>query len=229
LVGKTGFVERAKQRTTSLSPQEEIDRVEQGWKNWDQLLYKTGCAPAQDLVDWVAKPVQRAINRQETVISASDQILVWLKPDSGKRLVPKAQISAAQQAKKRRVGRKVVQHQEPTEQEVEEAGRQPRDLVATGGNPANSRSRHTLVARQLVKNYFKQGQIQSANRKHVQINPWSIRDQHHRQNKKTTRQTRQTARQTDRQARLHYYYDYYYYYYYYYYAQWLYPMIVSPS
>ena len=131
--------------------------MEQGWKNWDQLLYRTGCAPAQDLVDWVAKPVQWVSNSQETVISASDQLPVWLKPDSGKRLVPKAQISAAQQAKRRRVARKVVQHQEPMAQEVEEAGRRPRGLIATGGNPANSRSRYTLVARQLVKNYFKPG------------------------------------------------------------------------
>ena len=157
LVGKTGFVERGKQRTTSLTVEEEIERMKSGWHNFDYLLYQSGCAKATELVDLVAQPVKWTSNRQEAVISMSDQIPVWLKPDSGKRLMPKAVVQEARLSKKKRVSRAKAQAVQATREEIVEAEQQPRDLVTTGGNPANSRCRYTLVARQLVKKYFKPG------------------------------------------------------------------------
>ena len=160
LIGKTGFVERAKQRTTSLQPQEERQRMSEGWQHWDNMLYRAGCADPVELADWVAKPVQWVQNRENTVISMSDQIPVWLKPDSGKRLIPRSHIQKAAQQKKRRLARKTAQEEFPTEEQVDEAEQQDRQLVCTGGNPANSRSRYTLVARQLIFDYFKRGQAE---------------------------------------------------------------------
>ena len=63
------------------------------------------------------------MNARQIVISMSDQIPVWLKPDSGKMLAPRADIEKAQAAKKKRVRRSdaasgaVIQ--------TEEADRQP--------------------------------------------------------------------------------------------------------
>lgn len=162
LVGKTGFVERAKQRTTSLTPAEERERMKAGWQHWDRVLYKAGCEGPVELADWVAKPVEWVQNRENTVISMSDQIPVWLKPDSGKRLVPRKHIQNAAQQKKRRISRQAAQEVEPTEEQAAEANEQDRQLVCTGGNPANSRSRYTLVARQLIYNYFKPWSAQDA-------------------------------------------------------------------
>ena len=157
LVGKTGFVERAKQRTTSLQPQEERERMKEGWQHWDRQLFRAGCEAPVELADWVAKPVRWVENRENIVISMSDQIPVWLKPDSGKRLVPREQIQKATQQRKRRLRRKEAQQEMPTEEQAAEADQQDRQLVCAGGNPANSRSRYTLIARQLIRNYFKRG------------------------------------------------------------------------
>lgn len=152
LVGKCGFLDRKKQRTTALSPAQEQERVERGWKHWDFLLHKVGCSQPEELREWVAQPERFYINRKETVISMSDQVPVWLKPETDKRLVLKQTVQASRWAKKKRASRKAVA--DGAEQNFEAAEAQPRQLVTALGNPSNSRSRFTLVARQLVLNFF---------------------------------------------------------------------------
>ncbi len=152
LVAKTGFVERKKQRTTALTVQEEVALVEEGWQNFDYLLWKTGCCSPAELRDFVAQPERFVVNRQHTVISMSDQVPVWLKADSGKRLMPLKTFAAARQAKRRRASRDVAA---ASREQTEEAAEQPRTLVCAAGNSANSRARCTLVARQLIHNYYK--------------------------------------------------------------------------
>ncbi len=72
LVGKTGFAERKKQRTTAMTVEEEIQLCQEGWANFDHLLWKTGCAEAPVLKAFVAQPERFVLNRQNTVISMSD-------------------------------------------------------------------------------------------------------------------------------------------------------------
>jgi hypothetical protein len=79
LVAKTGFVERAKQRQTPLSPAQEKERAERGWSHFDYILWLTGCADSPALADWVGQPERFVLNREAIVISQSDQIPVWLK------------------------------------------------------------------------------------------------------------------------------------------------------
>ena len=155
LLGKTGLVERAKQRTTGLSVQDEIRLMESGWRYWDYLLQVISQGDLEALGRLVAQPERFALNRQETVISMSDQIPVWLKPDSGKRLMPRKVLEAAASARKKRKTR--AHMVEAGEEQDPEAEEQPRQLVCAAGNPANARSRYTLVARQLVKDFFKPG------------------------------------------------------------------------
>ncbi len=97
MVHKTGFVERSKQRQTPLSAEQEVERVERGWKHWDTLLWLTGCADSPDLKNWVGQPERWIFNRENTVISMSDQIPVWLTPDAGKVLV-KASVGRTQRS-----------------------------------------------------------------------------------------------------------------------------------
>ena len=86
LVAKTGFIERAKQRQTPLTPAQEIERAERGWSHFDYILWLTGCADSPALANWVGQPERFVLNREHIVISQSDQIPVWLKPDAGKAL-----------------------------------------------------------------------------------------------------------------------------------------------
>ena len=83
LLGKTGMVERSKQRTTSLSPEQERQRMEAGWRFWDWVLQLISTGNSKEMAEFVAQPERFCLNRLETVISMSDQIPVWLKPDSG--------------------------------------------------------------------------------------------------------------------------------------------------
>ncbi len=152
LLAKTGFVERKKQRTTALTVQEEVGLVEEGWQNFDYLLWKTGCSSPAELRDFVAQPERFVVNRQHTVISMSDQVRVWLKADSGKCLMPLKTFAAVRQAKRRRTSRAVAA---ASGEQTEGAAEQPRTLVCAAGNRANSRARYTLVARQLIYNYYK--------------------------------------------------------------------------
>ena len=84
LLGRCGLLERSKQRTTSLTPQEEQALMESGWKFWDYILQTISQGDPKDLALFVAQPERFALNKAETVISMSDQIPVWLKPDSAK-------------------------------------------------------------------------------------------------------------------------------------------------
>ena len=155
LVEKTGFVERSKQRQTPLTVAQEVERVQRSWAHWDTILWLTGCADSPQLRDWVGQPERWVFNRENTVISMSDQIPVWLKPDAGKVLVHKSVGRASRQSAQQRKRRKACAEGE--EQNEEAAEEQPRTLTVAAGNPANSRSRFTFVARQLVLNYYKPG------------------------------------------------------------------------
>ena len=127
--------------------------MEAGWKCWDYILQMVSQGDIRKLAGYVAQPERFSLNRRETVISMSDQIPVWLKPDSGETLMPRKVLQAAVKAQRGRK-RRAVMVQQGLEQSGE-AGEQPRQLVCAAGNPANSRSCYTLVARQLVHHYFK--------------------------------------------------------------------------
>ena len=100
--------ERAKQRTTAMSEPEEIARMLGGWQAWDRMLWLIAFGDQADLADFVAQPAKLAEDRRETVITMSDQVPVWLKPDSGKSLRPRSQVVKANTARKQRKRREVA-------------------------------------------------------------------------------------------------------------------------
>jgi hypothetical protein len=158
LVAKTGFIERAKQRQTPLTPAQEMERAERGWSHFDYILWLTGCADSPALADWVGQPERFVLNREAIVISQSDQIPVWLKPDAGKPLMSQSLQKAYRASKKGRKSRaaKALEIEVPDDMEGEAA--QPRTLALAAGNPANSRARFTFVARQLITKYYSKTQ-----------------------------------------------------------------------
>ena len=151
LVTKSGFVDRAKQRTTSMSPLEERSAMEAGWKFWDFVLWLAGCGTAKDLEPWLHQPDRAVTERREAVLSFSDQIPVWLMPTGSKRLMPVSVNRERTRAKRLRVSRAKAAAGEKQSGASEV---QPRTLVTCSGTASNSRARFTLIARQLVKNYF---------------------------------------------------------------------------
>ena len=155
LVSKLGWVERSKQRTTALSTEQEVQLCNEGWAHFDRLLWQTGCAPYSYMKDYVSQPERFRLNSEETVISMSDQVPVWLKPDSGKRLMPRKMLQAAQKQRSQRKRRALAQ----AEGQSAEADEQIRSLVCAAVNPASSMSRYTLVARQLIHDYYKVGAV----------------------------------------------------------------------
>ncbi len=95
LAAKTGFVEKAINRQTKLSQEEEDRRLQKHWQYWDKILWLAGCAPAAELRDYVAKPEQLVENREETAPAFPDQVPVWLKPAAGKVLQSRGQLQKA--------------------------------------------------------------------------------------------------------------------------------------
>ena len=151
------MIERSKQRVTGLTQEQEQAAMEKGWKFWDYILALIGQADAKQLSKFVAQPERFIMNRQHTVISASDQIPVWLKTDSAKPLMRKNKIDEAAVAQKARKRRKVLTEEARKGEEAvqePEAAEQGRNTAKAAGNPANSRCRYTVVARQLIHHYF---------------------------------------------------------------------------
>ena len=157
LLGKTGLVERSKQRVTGLSSEEEKVLMEQGWRFWDYLLGILSQKDCKQLSAFVAQPERWILNRIQIVISMSDQIPVWLKADSKKVLLSKRKLDEAAADRQSRKRRKVLVEEarqgKATEQDAS-AGQQGRTTAVASGNPANSRCRYTLVARQLIHHFF---------------------------------------------------------------------------
>ncbi len=150
LVAKTGFVERGTNRATKLSQAQEELRLHKHWKLWDGLLWLVGCGSATDLKHWVGQPDQFVENRQETAITASDQIPVWLKPDAGKVLQPRSVQQAAQKAQKRRKVVRAGGAAEGGEKGLQHEYNHPRGP----GDSGAARWRVSFVARQAVENFF---------------------------------------------------------------------------
>jgi len=151
LLAKTGLVERAKQRQTPLTVEQEKQKLETGWQVWDSVLWKAAFGETDDLKDWVANPERWRLNRESTVVLMSDQVPVWLMPDAGKVCVSRNVLQAAQRARKDRTRRSAAVGQDA---QTAAAAEQAETLVKAPGNPANSRSRYTLVARQAIHDVF---------------------------------------------------------------------------
>ena len=143
---------RSKQRVTSLSTDQERQLVMQGWACWDSLLWKIGCGSEEDLKNYVADAARLCVKSQDTVVSLSDQIPVWIKCVGEKCLVRKSVTTEGRLAKRRRKSRKQVA---AGEKQTEEEVLQPQTTKRTPGNTANSRYRVTLIARQLIVNYLR--------------------------------------------------------------------------
>ena len=127
--------------------------METGWKFFDFLLGLISQGDPSLLHDFVAQPERFVLDGAKTVISMSDQIPVWLKPDSGKQLMPRKVLQAAHQAHQSRKRRADLV--KTGEEQSVEADNQPRQLACAAGNPANSRCRYTLfLARQLIYDFF---------------------------------------------------------------------------
>jgi hypothetical protein len=154
LLARTGFLEKAKQRVTALTPRLEKARVETAWRAFDRVVWllANGHSSVEELslIMREAGTVQQ--HREAITILQSDQIPVWLKPQAEK-VLQKAEIvqEAAAQAKTR-TRRKSLAAGTPQTDDKEAAG--TATLVKAAGNPANERWRVSFVARQRIDDYM---------------------------------------------------------------------------
>ena len=146
-----GFVERAKQRTTCYTEEEEKRLVLQGWQCFDSLMSKAAFGTSEELELYCAQPERWAEKRKHTTLSFSDQVPVWLKASPDKALVATQVTHDRRKAKRARMSRPQVA---AGEKQSEMAELQPRTVKRTAGNSSNSRYRVTLIARQIVTEYF---------------------------------------------------------------------------
>jgi len=151
LMGVCGLVQKAKQRATCLTEEEEIQLVGKGWQCFDHLMYTVAAGSNEELSKYVFNPERFSVKRKETTMSFSDQIPVWLKAAPDKALVSKTIADERRLAERARTSRLKIAAGVP---QTAEAELQPRTTVTAPGNPANSRYRITLVARQLLFDYF---------------------------------------------------------------------------
>ena len=96
---------------TQFSLQEEATRLQTAWKSFAHFVWLAGCPGPEELASWVAQPDQLVINRRQTVITASDQIPVWLRPEAGETLRPRqeqAEVGASRAVRGRAI-RKVAE------------------------------------------------------------------------------------------------------------------------
>ena len=159
LVSYCGLLKRKKQRATAYTEEQEIDLVQTGWRQFDQVLFRAASADAKLMSPYVCNPERWVTNRGSTMLTMSDQVPVWLKPAPDVTLVSKERVRNRRQARQNRTSRRKVaegKHQK------EAAEQQPRHVVAAAGNPSNSRCRATLVARQLVDGWTQQGSRQDS-------------------------------------------------------------------
>ena len=118
--------------------------VNKGWQCWDYLLHMVAAGSTEELRKYVANPERFATKR----------IPVWLKASPDTALVSKAKVDGRRLAKRARTSRSKIA---AGASQTAEAEVQPRTTVSAPGNPANSRYRISLVARQLVLDYFAEG------------------------------------------------------------------------
>jgi hypothetical protein len=153
LTAKTGLVERAKQRTTSLTRQQEVARLNSSWRFFDrvQWLVVAGSQSVEQLALLMRDAASVQQHRELLTISMSDQIPVWLKPQADRVLQSRAVFQAASQDKKRRTSRQPLAAGTP-QTGTKDTRQAP--LVRAAGNPASGRWRVSFVARQAITGWL---------------------------------------------------------------------------
>lgn len=172
LLNRCGLTERATQRATALSSEEERVRLELSWRLWDTAIHGVCQADPEVLQDLVADPVSFADNCKQTALVFSDQIPVWLKTEQGKLLIADSKLKqAAVQSKIRRLNRKQRQENpaqvpelqtepelnlmdNPDEDRPEAEAAESHPRTALPGPGQAPRWRVSLIARQAILKYF---------------------------------------------------------------------------
>ncbi len=164
LLQQTGFRERATNRQTKLGLAEETPLVEKAWRFFDYLVCLTGQGAVEDLAAFVGNPEQFRLHANETAVTFTDQIPVWLKVEAGTQLVSEQRLQQQHKGQAdRRKARQLAQLRRqsgegPAESTcvagpVEEQAAQSY-LVRGPGSTEAARWRVSLLARQAVEHHF---------------------------------------------------------------------------
>jgi hypothetical protein len=154
LLARTGFLEKAKQRVTALTPRLEKARVETAWRAFDKVIWllANGHSSVDELSLLMREAGSVQQHREAITILQSDQIPVWLKPQAEKVLQKADIVQKAAAQTKNRTRRKSLAAGVPQTDNKEAAGKEC--LVKASGNPANERWRVSFIARQRIDDYM---------------------------------------------------------------------------
>ena len=171
LLQQTGFKERATNRRTSLTKEQETVLLHKSWRFFDYLSWLVANGTSAELSQFFAKPEQFRLHAQETVLLFTDQIPVWLRVEAGSLVVSEAKLTAQRAGQKQRRARRlaaakkhsarVAGHTVPEEPLPEEAsGEQADSYLSRGPGDTNAdRWRVTYMARQAVRHFWQPGVV----------------------------------------------------------------------
>jgi len=89
LAEKLEMVELMPSRTTSLSPDEELEGCINTWGMWDRIMCMSACGHEKQLINDIADPEKWKENRASTIIVMEDKVPVWVKMGISKKMVPR--------------------------------------------------------------------------------------------------------------------------------------------
>ena len=76
-------------RTTSLSPDEELEGCINTWGMWDRVMWMSAFGNEKQLLNDIADPEKWINNRESTVIVMEDEVPVWIKMGISKKVIPR--------------------------------------------------------------------------------------------------------------------------------------------
>jgi hypothetical protein len=131
-----GLRARSSQRATSLSQEEELERMLMSWRVWDKTCQVVATADPAELGEWVANPDEFSEYRRETEISLGDQGPAWFRLEPGKLLTSLEKLKEAKQKSSLRQKRRKLEMTRATneaelkeiQQLMEEGSEQQLDL-----------------------------------------------------------------------------------------------------
>ena len=174
LLKQTGHRERKTNWRTALSREQETDYLHKAWRFFDFLSWLVANGTHQELADFFAQPEQFRQRYRETALLFTDQIPVWLKVEAASTVVSEEKLAALRSGQKQRrarragakrlarrvaaeaAGQPVAEEDLVDEPLPEEAtGKEADSYLNRGPGSANAdRSRITLIARQVIENFW---------------------------------------------------------------------------
>jgi len=139
-------------RTTSLTPDEELEGCINTWGMWDRVLWMAAFGNEKQLSTEIADPKTWDENKAQTVIVMEDEVPVWIKMGISKKVVPRTH--ARHQRAVKRVRGKMMKTKSPKMRSVLMSSLGDGMAQLRNKQVGDEKFRITVVLRQAILHYF---------------------------------------------------------------------------